>query len=211
MPVAGAVPLNAVATFDDFTSGTAQTTFSFPTRQCGTPVAGRRIVVCVDGRAAGTITISGVTCNTNNMTQVRLVYNNVNNTDVAAIYEIVEATGTTCDIVVTCSASFSRLAIQIYDVVGSGGVSTIGATSIANSPTSGALSVPASGCVIGCACLVAAASSTPSASWTEDIDDSNGFEVRTSAHTNTASGSTAFTFTPSAGAEAAAAFAAWGP
>lgn len=212
-----AAPAVATATFRDSASSTADaSSYSggvFDGLDCGDAVAGRRIVVGVTVRAAGTtLDISAVTVNGNGATEVRKARQNTGNTTVAALYEIVEATGTTCNVAVTLNESASRCGVVVFDVVGAGGASTVGDVSVANDPTA-TISPPASGCTIVFAACAGATTATPT-NYTEGVDAQiEAALTMTGGVNNTASGSTVFTvdFAAPTATTSAGAFAAWGP
>jgi hypothetical protein len=135
------------------------------------------------------------------------------NRTTVAIYNGARSGGTTGDVVVTFASNAARCAIHRYSKPAH--VSVVTGTDLDNTGgISATLNVPADGCAVGISYSGGATSSTPT-NLTEDYDGviTGGTFAITAGSNNTATGSTAFTFTWAA-ADAntvAGAFAAFGP
>lgn len=184
-------------------------TYTFNAAACGPALAGRRIVLCISFRDTGTTAdFVSVTVNGNAATQVQAGRNDGGgNMSVAAIYEIVEPVGTTCDIVITLNEVVLRIAVDVYSVDGASQGSSIGGTSIAPDPTA-TLNVPAGGCVIGCANSADLTLTDPT-NLIEDREEVIEGSLRVMCgHNNSASGETTFAF--DGASVTVGAFAVWG-
>jgi hypothetical protein len=194
---------SAAATFIGSTSSTsALTTYTFNTVAIGTAVANRRVVVGITARCAtSSPAVTSVTCNGNAMSLAQELSTASASSSYAGLYEIVEASGTTCTIVVTfAQAGQSFCSINVFTIADSGGAATDNFESVAN-PGSGSLTIPVNGCAIGVA-MCGCSSATGSFAWTGLETESSDYipasgNCTSTALSNTAEGDTTITATAS--------------
>jgi hypothetical protein len=192
---------NAEATYIGRTTNTSfLTTYTFSSVAIGAAVANRRVVVGVSARGGQSPLMTGVTCNGEAMTLVEEIASTSSVSSYAGLYEIVEADGTDCEIVVTfAQAGQTHCSLNVFTVANTNGVATDTIESIAN-PGSGSLTVPVNGCVIGLA-MTGCSASTGSWAWTNLTEDSDYIpasgNATSAASSNTAEGSLTITATAS--------------
>jgi hypothetical protein len=140
----------AVATWRSRNAGSASST----NLACGPAAADRRIVICAGGRdgVGTTFLVTGVTVNGNAATVIQSVQHASGASVSCSMWEILEPTGSTCDVVVTHTVGTTPdgVYVDVYSVTGASGVATASGTNTGD-PIDITITVPASGCAIGTA------------------------------------------------------------
>ncbi len=194
-------------------SGTVITTdltaYTFSGHAIGVADTNRKVVVIVNGAAAGvavsTLTIGGVSATS--------VVGPVNNTMKLEMWQAIVPTGTTGDIVVTWGSGNIRCGIGVFAVFGAASAASATATSTAD-PMSASITIPGGGVCIG----GGADDNTSNYAWTNLTETYDQTVEAATSHTgaadafNTLQTGRTITCNPSnAAAGPAMVLAAWGP
>lgn len=174
----------------------------------GTAASDRMVVVGVKGDGGGGqptgVTIGGSAA-------TKIVEAN-DGTQFASLWARMVSSGTTADIVVTWSSAPSRQGISVYAVYGESGVTAYDtASSVANPPSTNALTIPANG--VGIALAVGGgATNWTWVGLTEDYDANSSGMANSSASLASSSATTpTITATPNSGTSNALVAASWAP
>lgn len=190
---------------------------TFSNISMGTADPARYILVAVFGRSNGNgaQTISSVTVGGNGATilvQCTPVLESSSSYNVVGFAIIALPTGTTANVVVTCSGSMYGFGIGVWRLINpSSATPTATATDTGHNPLTGSINVSAGGSCFGAAMTVGGGPSFTWSGLTERFDDSQNMGAVTGASNDFASGQTPLSIsaTPTVASGTAAAFAAF--
>jgi hypothetical protein len=160
-------------TFEDSDSSAADaSTYTFSGMTFGTAYAGRRLVVAVITRSGAAESISSVTIGGIAATALKTKHNDLlaPARTICAIYAATVPTGTSGDVVVTCSGTMVRCAVGLYNSP-TGFVLVSSDDDEGNDPLTASVSAIAGGFTIGAA--YGGGGNTPAFAWTgltENVD-----------------------------------------
>lgn len=205
------INLTYVANAADTTNASS---YTFSSQSFGGEDARRFVLVGLNARAAGAVTISSVTIGGVTATPLVTVTNSGGgDSSITAIYGSLVPTGTTGSVVVVASASLNRCNIGIWRLIANSMTPHATYSSTANNP-SVSMNVPANGFAIGRAQSIG---SSPTATWaglTESFDTVTEATGNTGATGSFGAAQTGLTvsctWTATSGLDAFVA-ASWGP